>query len=99
MIAESHEQLVGYALVHLAEGSHGHSTGALVGEVETLSVLLPKARGQGWGPLSWTRLSLGISEIRLGVVAGNDDAMRFYQRRGMGPFAEVLLGKVHQSGA
>lgn len=98
MAAESDGRLIGYALVHLAEGSAGYESGALVGEVESLSVW-PGARGQGVGTALMDAVERelsrrGITEIRLGVMAGNHDATRFYQRRGMAIFAHVLLGKV-----
>ncbi len=99
MVAENDEQLIGYALVHLAEGSVGYETGSLVGEVETLSVA-PQARRHGVGTalmdaVEHELVSHGIDEVRLGVMAGNDDAVGFYQRRGMGTFAHVLIGKLN----
>jgi GNAT superfamily N-acetyltransferase len=100
LLAEEHGQLLGYALVHLTEGPPGYVSGALIGEVETLAVCA-EARGKGVGTALMDAVereldAMGIREIRLGVVAGNDDAMRFYERRGMAPFAHVLLAKVRR---
>jgi GNAT superfamily N-acetyltransferase len=101
LLAERDGQLLGYAFVHLAEGSSGYESGALVGDVETLTVL-PQARGQGVGAALMDAVERelarrGIGEIRLGVLAGNDGAMRFYQRRGMQTFVHALIGKVDPS--
>ena len=61
-----------------------------VADVETLSVM-PSARSGGVGTALMDAVeaelnAIGVREIRLGVVAGNDDAIRFYERRGMQPF-------------
>jgi len=98
LIAERAGRPVGYALVHLAEASHGYESGERVGEVETLSVLGAE-RGNGIGSalidaVERELATQGVRELRLSVLAGNDDALRFYERRGMMPFAHVLLGPV-----
>ncbi len=98
MIAEDDGHVLGYAMVRLAEGSVGYATLATVGDVETLSVL-PGARGGGVGTALMDAVydelaAVGVREVRLDVVAGNDDAIRFYKRRGMQPFAVTLIGKI-----
>lgn len=98
LIAERDEQAVGYALVHLIPGSEGYESGAQVGEVESLSVL-PVERGQGLGTalLDAVESELarsGIAELVLSVVAGNDAAMRFYERRGMAVINYAFATKV-----
>jgi GNAT superfamily N-acetyltransferase len=98
LIAEDDGDPVGYAMVHLSDGSIGYTTSETVGDVETLSVM-PSARGAGVGAALMDAVdselaALGIREVRLGVVAGNDDAIRFYERRGMRPFAVTLIGKI-----
>ncbi len=98
MIAEDNGHLLGYAMVRLAEGSEGYTTLASVGDVETLSVL-PGARGGGVGTALMDAVydelaATGVREVRLDVVAGNDDAIRFYKRRGMQPFSVALIGKI-----
>lgn len=98
MIAEWSERAVGYALVSLGEGPSGWDLGERVADVETLSVL-PDARGQGVG----TRLMdaveaelsrLGIAAFRVLVIAANDEALGFYERRGLVPISRVLLGRI-----
>ncbi len=98
MIAEDNGHLLGYAMVRLAEGSVGYTTLATVGDVESLSVL-PDARGGGVGTALMDAVydelaATGIREIHLDVVAGNDDAIRFYERCGMQPFAVTLIGRI-----
>lgn len=98
MIAQDDGDLVGYAMVRLADGSAGYTTLATVGDIESLSVL-PGARGGGVGTALMDAVydeldAAGVCEVRLDVVAGNDDAIRFYKRRGMQPFATTLIGKI-----
>ena len=98
MIAEGDGEPVGYAMLHLSEGSVGYTTSETVADVETLSVM-PSARSGGVGTALMDAVeeelnAIGVREIRLGVVAGNDDAIRFYERRGMQPFAVTLIGKI-----
>lgn len=98
MIAEDDNRVLGYAMVRLSEGSVGYSTSQCVADIETLSVL-SDARGAGIGTALMDAvndhlLASGIHELRLGVVAGNDAALRFYDRRGMRPFAVTLLGPI-----
>jgi ribosomal protein S18 acetylase RimI-like enzyme len=98
MIAQDDSRLLGYAMVRLSEGSVGYATSATVADIETVSVLAD-ARGEGIGTalmdaVNEQLLAIGVKEVRLGVVAGNDDAIRFYERRGMQPFAVTLIGPV-----
>lgn len=65
------------------------ATGARIGEIESLSVV-PKLRGAGLGSQLLHRLEehlrgIGVDDLILGVLAGNDDAIRLYQRRGYQP--------------
>jgi len=84
--------------VSLGEGPSGWDLGERVADVETLSVL-PEARGRGVG----TRLMdaveaelsrLGIGAVRVLVIAANEEAVHFYERRGIVPISRVLLGRV-----
>jgi ribosomal protein S18 acetylase RimI-like enzyme len=87
---------VGYALAHVHHGADDTwDTGDLIGEVESLAVL-PGERGGGLGTLlldcAETILErLGARDVMIGVLAGHDDAQRFYERRGMVPAIVKLL--------
>jgi len=94
LVAEQANALVGYAMVHLRSASPTWSSSEQAGEIETLSVL-PNVRGQGIGSalLQGVRERLeplGLGELSLHVLAGNDDATRFYERHGFSPFATWL---------
>lgn len=98
LIAERHRRPVGYAMVRLVAGSDGYESGSQVGELETLSVL-PAERGNGVGTALLDAVeselaAAGITELVLSVVAGNDAAMRFYERRGMTVINQVLAVKL-----
>ncbi|MDI2130698.1 GNAT family N-acetyltransferase [Yinghuangia seranimata] len=90
LLAERGSDLVGYALVEIQDGPDDTwVTGSRIAEVQTLSVA-PAERGLGTG----TRLldavdahlaELGIEDVFIGVLTGNDDALRFYERRGLRP--------------
>ena len=91
LIAEQASSPVGYAMVHLRTASPTWSSSEQAGEIETLSVL-PEMRGQGVGTalLEGVRerlRPLGLGELSLHVLVGNDDAARFYERHGFSPFA------------
>ena len=101
LIAEEGGRALGYAMVRISDGSIGYVTGPRVGEVETLSVA-PEARGQGVGESLMDAVdgylnAAGVREVRLAVVAGNEGAMRFYQRRGLAPFAVELIGRIKET--
>lgn len=93
MLALDDEELVGYGLsrVEDAVGNWRDTwrTGDRVAEVESLSVA-PDHRGRGIGGALLDRLeaenaALGVRDLVIGVLAGNTDAARLYQRRGFRP--------------
>lgn len=91
LVAQRGESLVGYAMVHLRSASPTWSSSERAAEIETLSVL-PEMRGRGVGGALLQAVRerlepLGLSELSLHVLAGNDDATRFYERQGFRPFA------------
>lgn len=96
VVARRATRPVGYAVVAVHEGADDTwPTGDRFAEVETLAVL-PDERGQGLG----TRLldavdeqlgELGITALFIAVMAGNDDALRFYERRGLYPVITKLM--------
>ena len=94
LIAELGERPVGYALVHLRAGSPTWPSGERAGEVETLSVH-PDERGRGIGTLLLHAVerelaALGIDELSLHAISTNHQAMAFYERHGLRPFAQWL---------
>jgi ribosomal protein S18 acetylase RimI-like enzyme len=88
------DQPIGYGLTHVmaSAGSWIEDTwvtGARVGEIESLSVL-PGYRGSGLGSELLDRLEThlhdrGVDDVILGALAGNDHAIRLYERRGYRP--------------
>jgi ribosomal protein S18 acetylase RimI-like enzyme len=85
---------IGYGLAHVIALEDSWipdtwQTGGRIGEVESLSVL-PEYRGSGLGSVLLDRLEAhlrarGARDLILGVLPGNDDAIRLYQRRGYRP--------------
>jgi ribosomal protein S18 acetylase RimI-like enzyme len=85
---------IGYGLAHVMAVEDSWipdtwQTGQRIGEIESLSVL-PEYRGSGLGSVLLDRLeahlrALGARDLILGVLPGNDDAIRLYQRRGYRP--------------
>jgi ribosomal protein S18 acetylase RimI-like enzyme len=96
LLARRGPRPVGYAVVSVHdEPDDTWPTGDTFAEVETLLVL-PDERGAGIG----TRLldvvdrrlaDLGITCLFIGVMAGNDDARRLYERRGFTPVLTKLM--------
>ncbi len=92
---------MGYAFVTIGEGSQGWAGGDRVADIETLSVL-PEERGEGVGShlmdaVEGELARLGVSELRLLVIAPNTEAIRFYERRGLATVSQVMLGQVGRS--
>jgi ribosomal protein S18 acetylase RimI-like enzyme len=91
LLAQREGAPVGYAMVHVREGSPTWAVGERAGELETLSVL-PTERGRGTGSalLEAVRGELatrGVTEVSLLAIAGNEQAIRFYERRGFSTHA------------
>ena len=91
---------VGYAVAHLQDGPDDtFAVGARYAELYSLSVA-PEARGAGVGTALMDTLDerlaeLGITDLSIGVMAGNEDAIRFYRRRGLVP-VELFLWRVRR---
>jgi ribosomal protein S18 acetylase RimI-like enzyme len=87
---------IGYVVAHVHEGADDTwPTGERIGEIESLA-LLPAERGGGLGSLlmdaAEERLAdVGARDVLLHVMVGNDDARRFYERRGMSPVMTTML--------
>jgi ribosomal protein S18 acetylase RimI-like enzyme len=98
LVARRDGALVGYAVAHLQDGPDDtFAVGARYAELFSLSVA-PEARGGGVGTALMDTLDkrlaeLGISDLSVGVMAANEDALRFYRRRGLIP-VEVFLWRI-----
>ena len=94
-VASAHETPVGYALVVWHEGADDtFPLAPRYAEVYTLSVA-EEARGAGVGgrlldAVDEALAGEGDPPLAIAVMAGNDDALRFYARRGLVP-GELLL--------
>jgi len=87
MVAEEEGAAVGYAVVHVGGPDETWVTSERMAEVESLAVL-PSHRGAGVGAALMDAVEaelrrLGIEDMWLAVVAGNTEATRFYERRGL----------------
>jgi ribosomal protein S18 acetylase RimI-like enzyme len=87
-----------YAAVHLLEGPDDtFAVGDRYAELYSLSVL-PGARSAGLGTELLDEVDrrldrLGVADLLVSVMAGNDAARRFYERRGLQP-VEVVLARI-----
>jgi ribosomal protein S18 acetylase RimI-like enzyme len=98
LLAERDGRLVGYAAVAVGGTEATLEVGERVGSLESLSVL-PEERGQGLGGRLMDAVfeelrRLGVEEISLAVMEGNDDAWRFYERLGLVPYLRLTIGRV-----
>jgi ribosomal protein S18 acetylase RimI-like enzyme len=94
LLAFVDDSAVGYGLAHVLPVDDTWIpdtwvTGSRIGEIESLSVL-PEYRGSGLGTEFLSRLeqhlhAIGVDDLILGVLTGNTDAIRLYERRGYQP--------------
>jgi ribosomal protein S18 acetylase RimI-like enzyme len=98
LIAERGTSTVGFVLVTLTAGYQGWKSAERVAELQDLSVLpVERNRGTGTALLDAVEAELQelkIAEFRLRVLTANVEARRLYERRGMTPAFEVLVGRV-----
>ncbi len=97
LIAEREGLPVGFALFRICRSEWSFQTDEKVGELEALSVE-PELRRWGIGSLLMERVeqalvAAGINFLGLSLIAGNEDAMRFYERWGMAPSHVRCLGR------
>jgi ribosomal protein S18 acetylase RimI-like enzyme len=96
LLATRDEEPVGYVVAHVHEGADDTwQTGDRIGEIESLAVVASE-RGAGLGGVlmdaAEERLAeVGAGDVLLHVMVGNDDARRFYERRGMTPTMTTML--------
>jgi ribosomal protein S18 acetylase RimI-like enzyme len=86
--------LVGYALLHVEPVGETWvadtwRTGERIGELESIAVA-PSHRGQGIGGALLDAVDrefreLGIADVIIGLLPGNEGARRLYERRGFRP--------------
>jgi ribosomal protein S18 acetylase RimI-like enzyme len=95
VLASEGRAAVGYAFVCIEEGPDDtFPVGQRYAELYSLSVS-PRMRGRGIGTLLLDFVDdelarRSISDLKVGVMVGNDAARRLYERRGLKP-AEIVL--------
>jgi GNAT superfamily N-acetyltransferase len=99
LLAERGGDLLGFALITIGSGYDGWASGVEIGEIRDLAVL-PGEHGAGIGTKLLERVAAeladaGIDHYRLTVLAGNVDAIRFYERHGLTTVVQQMLGPTH----
>jgi ribosomal protein S18 acetylase RimI-like enzyme len=89
LIAGAPEKLTGYVLVEVHVADDTWRMGERLAEVQTL-VVSQSARGSGLGTALMDAAEeelrrRGVRAMFVGVVTSNEDALRFYRRRGLEP--------------
>ncbi len=97
LVAEREGSPVGFAFFRICEGDWSFETEERMGELEALSVE-PELRRWGIGSLLMEEVerrlaAAGVGFIGLALIAGNDDAVRFYRRWGIVPSHIRCLGR------
>lgn len=101
LAAQGEYGYLGYAFVRVRPGAQFATSWRASDPLAELSILavLPRVRGQGIGTALLdaveARLAeLGVGDMTIDVVAGNEGAMRLYERRGAVPFVTQLVQMV-----
>jgi ribosomal protein S18 acetylase RimI-like enzyme len=94
LLASADGELVGYGLAHVMPAvdtwvADTWQTGDRIGEIESLAVL-PSHRDRGIGTQLLAELerelqAIGVRDLIIGVLPGNEAAIRLYQRHGFRP--------------
>ena|SRR5690242_18194687 len=95
VLAESNGEPIGYGVAVVTPATDTFVlddtwvTGPRIGEIESLGVL-PGHRGRGLGSRLLERLvdelaARGVSDLVIGLLAGNEAALRLYRRHGFEP--------------
>ena len=94
LLARVDGALVGYALLHVEPVRETFiadtwRTGERIGELESIAVA-PSHRGQGIGSALLDAVdrefgALGVADVIIGLLPGNDGARRLYESRGFQP--------------
>ena len=94
LLARDGDELIGYALAHVLPVGETWvpdtwRTGARIAEIESLAVTAER-RGEGirsalMDAVERELAARGLDDVILGVLPGNADAIRLYERRGFRP--------------
>ena len=94
LLARVDGELVGYALLHVEPAGETFiadtwRTGERIGELESIAVA-PSHRGHGIGSALLDAVdrefeALGVADVIIGLLPGNDGARRLYESRGFRP--------------
>jgi ribosomal protein S18 acetylase RimI-like enzyme len=105
-LASVGDRLIGYALGHVTPVEETWIadtwvTGKRIGELESISVL-PEYRGQDIGSRLLDEVdrefdSLGVEDVVIGLLPGNEGALRLYEGRGFRP-NWLYLGRFRSEG-
>jgi ribosomal protein S18 acetylase RimI-like enzyme len=105
-LASDGDRLIGYALGHVTPVEETWIadtwvTGKRIGELESISVL-PEYRGQGIGSRLLDEVdrefdSLSVEDVVIGLLPGNEGALRLYERHGYRP-NWLYLGRFRSEG-
>ena len=93
-------RIVGYAFVQVVEGTYAVSWRISDPHADLKAlVVLPQYRGAGLGSrmmdtVEARLLDMGIEDLTIDVVNGNDDALWFYAERGAVPFTTTLVQRI-----
>jgi ribosomal protein S18 acetylase RimI-like enzyme len=94
LVARRGAALLGYAMVELREGSPMWDMGERAAELQTL-VVLPDERRQHVGSALMDAVDrelkrLGVEHVLVEIMAGHEEAIRFYEGRGYRLYTSVL---------
>jgi ribosomal protein S18 acetylase RimI-like enzyme len=94
VVARRGGELLGYAMIQVRQGSPMWDLGERVADLQTL-VVVPGERRRHIGRALLDFIDrelerLGIQHVLVEVMAGNAEAVRFYERRGFTPYAAVM---------
>jgi GNAT superfamily N-acetyltransferase len=97
LVARREVAPIGYILVAITEGDETYQTGERMARIQTL-VVADGERNAGVGSRLFDAAMreverLGIDDLLVGQMHGNEAARRFYERRGFTPFVHLLYAK------
>jgi ribosomal protein S18 acetylase RimI-like enzyme len=97
LVARREEAPVGYIMVDVGEGDETYLTGEREARIETL-VVAAGERDAGLGGRLFDAAMLelerlGVDDLLVGHMHGNEAARRFYERRGFTPFVHLLYAR------